>query len=58
MANRIGTDRIVYDEMSFEEGLKSIDEINRTLEMSDLFVIFLSENSIGSGWWVKYELFM
>lgn len=56
IANIIGKDRIVYDELTFEEGLKSIDEINRTLDISDLFVVFLSENSISSDW-VQYELF-
>ena len=56
VAEAIGNDRIVYDELTFEEGLKSIDEINRTLDSSDLFVVFLSENSINSNW-VKYELF-
>ncbi len=56
VAKRIGRDRIIYDELTFEEGLKSIDEINRTLKASDLFVVFLSLNSIDSDW-VKYELF-
>ncbi|SFS06187.1 toll/interleukin-1 receptor domain-containing protein [Anaeromicropila populeti] len=56
VAKRIGRDRVVYDELTFEEGLKSIDEINRTLKASDLFVVFLSLNSIESDW-VKYELF-
>lgn len=56
VANIIGKDRVVYDELTFEEGLKSIDEINRTLNVSDLFVVFLSENSINSKW-VQYELF-
>ncbi|CAK7052098.1 TIR domain-containing protein [Tissierella carlieri] len=56
VASIIGKDRIVYDELTFEEGLKSIDEINRTLKISDLFVVFLSENSINSDW-VQHELF-
>lgn len=56
VANRIGSDRIVHDEISFEEGLKSIDEINRTLEINDLFVVFLSKNSIELDW-LQHELF-
>lgn len=56
VANIIGKDRIAYDELTFEEGLKPIDEINRMLDASNLFVVFLSENSISSDW-VKYELF-
>lgn len=56
VAAKLGKDRIVYDEMTFEEGLMSIEEIDRGLEISDVFVVFLSENSINSDW-VKYELF-
>lgn len=56
VANKIGRDRVVYDDLTFEEGLPSIEEIDRGLNSSDLFVVFLSENSINSDW-VKYELF-
>ncbi|MEH7343533.1 TIR domain-containing protein, partial [Bacillus sp. JJ1532] len=56
IANKLGKDRVVYDALTFEEGLKSIEEIDRGLDVSDIFVVFLSENSIKSDW-VQYELF-
>ncbi|MTI67837.1 MAG: TIR domain-containing protein [Firmicutes bacterium] len=56
VAKKIGKDRVVYDEFSFEKGLKSIEEIDRGLDASDLFVVFISENSINSKW-VQEELF-
>lgn len=51
----IGIDNVVYDEMTFEEGMLSLEEINKALNKTDLFVIFLSNNSLKSDW-VKYEL--
>ena len=51
----LGKDAIVYDTLTFEAGERSIDEINRTLAISDLYVILLSENAVESRW-VKYEL--
>ena len=41
--------------MTFEEGMKTIDEINVYLNETSLFVIFLSNASLDSDW-VKYEL--
>ncbi len=52
---RSGSERIIYDEMTFEEGMKTIDEINVYLNETSLFVIFLSNASLDSDW-VKYEL--
>ena len=51
----IGQHNVVYDEVTFEEGMMSIDEINRELDTTDLFVIFISDKSLDSKW-VKYEL--
>ena len=45
----------VYDEYSFEEGMGTLEEIERGLEASDLFVIFLSDIALERPW-VKEEL--
>lgn len=46
---------IHYDEYTFESGMKSMEEINRSLEETDLFVVFLSRKALESDW-VKKEL--
>ena len=55
LVKKVGKDAIVYDALTFEAGEKSIDEINRTLAFSDLYVILLSTSAVESRW-VKYEL--
>jgi len=55
LIERVGADSIVYDQMTFEAGEKSIDEINRTLAITDLYVILLSSTAVESEW-VKHEL--
>lgn len=55
LREKLGKDSIVYDAVTFEAGEKSVDEINRTLAFSDLYVILLSANAVESDW-VKYEL--
>lgn len=55
IAQQLGNARCVFDEISFEPGRKTIDEIFRTLEESDVFVFFISHKSIESPW-VKKEL--
>lgn len=55
LVGKLGKDSIVYDALTFEAGEKSLDEINRTLSFSDLYVILLSYDAIKSDW-VKYEL--
>lgn len=51
----IGIHNVVYDEFTFEKGMMPLEEIDRELGKTDLFVIFLSNNSLESDW-VKYEL--
>lgn len=51
----LGEDRLVYDELTFESGAKSIEEIRRSIETTDLFVILLSKNSLSSEW-VQQEI--
>lgn len=55
LSEKLGKSSIVYDELTFEAGEKSLDEINRTLAITDLYVILLSEHAMESSW-VKYEL--
>lgn len=46
---------IHYDEYTFESGMKSMEEINRSLAETDLFVVFISKTALESDW-VKKEL--
>lgn len=55
LVEKVGKDSIIYDTLTFEAGEKSIDEINRTLAFTDLYVILLSQAAVESPW-VKYEL--
>ena len=55
LADRLGKDRCVYDDYTFEEGMKLIEEIDKGLNQSDLFVLFISESALESEW-VKSEL--
>jgi hypothetical protein len=55
VANWLGKDSIVYDEFTFEEGEKSLDEIFRGLEKTSIFVFFISNHSLESEW-VKKEI--
>lgn len=50
VANYLGKINIEYDEYTFEEGEKPIDEIFRGLEESQLFVLFISEYALESKW--------
>lgn len=50
VALKLGYHKCVYDEFTFEEGMKSLDEILKWLKKSDLFVIFLSNDSLNSDW--------
>lgn len=55
IADKFGKDIAVFDEYSFEAGMKTFDEILKSLNSSDLFVIFLSNAALESAW-VKKEL--
>lgn len=55
VAKKLGHHKCVYDEFTFEEGMKSLDEILKWLKKSELFVIFLSNDSLNSDW-VKREI--
>lgn len=50
-----GKDRSVFDEMTFEYGMKTLDEIFAGIDASDIFVIFISDDSLNSEW-VSEEL--
>lgn len=52
----IGQESVILDEISFQEGRKTIKEIEEYLENTDLFVFFISDDSLESVW-VKKELF-
>jgi hypothetical protein len=55
VVERLSANRITYDELTFEEGLKTIDEIRKGLTASDLFVLFISGAALDSTW-VQNEL--
>lgn len=55
IANKFGKDIAIYDEFSFEVGIKTLDEIIKELDQTDLFVIFLSNTALDSEW-VKREM--
>lgn len=55
IATKLGKDIAIYDKFSFESGLKTFDEILKELDVTDLFVIFLSNSALESEW-VKKEL--
>jgi putative TPR repeat-containing protein len=48
---------IHYDEHTSEAGIKTLEEIKKSLNKTDLFVIFLSRASLNSEW-VQKELFL
>lgn len=50
VADSLGSALCHYDERTFEPAGESADEIIQALQNSDLFVLFLSENSLKSKW--------
>ena len=50
IANLLGNQRCVLDENSFEPGAKTLDEIFRELDESDVFVLFISDKALNSEW--------
>lgn len=55
IADLFGKDRCVFDEVTFESAMKNIDEIFQSMDNTDIFVYFISDNSLNSDW-VKIEL--
>lgn len=55
LVKALGEDSVVIDNVAFQEGRKTIEEIYYQLEKTDLFVIFLSNKSLSSEW-VQNEL--
>lgn len=51
----LGEDKLVYDELTFEAGGKTIDEIRSSLDDTDLFVLLISKEALKSDW-VKQEI--
>lgn len=56
VAEKLGVS-CVYDEYSFEEGMRPLEEIISGLDASQLFAVFLSSDSLDSEW-VRSELFL
>lgn len=46
----LGASRCVFDECCFDNGKKIIDEILRGLQNTDLFILFVSNESLDSEW--------
>ena len=55
IAKELGQHHCAYDEYSFSPGCKTLDEIFREMDESDIFVIFLSEKALLSEW-VQLEI--
>lgn len=55
LRERLGDSAVVYDKLTFEAGEKIMDEILRTMENTDLFVVLLSGHALDSRW-VQEEL--
>lgn len=53
--NYFGSNRCIFDEMTFECGMRTLKEIFEGVEKSDIFVFFISNNSLNSEW-VQKEL--
>ena len=54
LADKFG-DRAIYDAYTFEAGMKTVEEIIKNLERTDLFVLLISDRALESEW-VKQEI--
>ena len=54
VAKKLGS-RAVYDAYSFESGMKTLEEILRGIDISELFVLFISDAALNSDW-VRKEI--
>ena len=50
IANQLGRNNCHFDTLTFEAGRKTIDEIFKGLEETDIFVLFISDYSLQSEW--------
>lgn len=50
IADRLRNEEIEYDEYTFDEGVKTLEEIYNALDTTGIFVLFLSENAFNSVW--------
>lgn len=50
-----GGDRCIFDEMTFESGMKTLQEIFKGIDETDIFVFFISNDALESAW-VKKEI--
>ncbi|MFJ5362253.1 TIR domain-containing protein [Pectobacterium sp. CHL-2024] len=50
VANWLGKENIIYDEFTFEEGEKNLDQILDGLKETELFVLFISNDALNSPW--------
>jgi tetratricopeptide (TPR) repeat protein len=55
IAEKFGPDRCFYDEYTFRPGMKTLEEIYKALDKTDIFVLFISDTSLNSPW-VKKEI--
>ncbi|MDR2084648.1 MAG: TIR domain-containing protein [Bacteroidales bacterium] len=55
IANSLGKAQCVFDDFEFESGMKVFDEIKKGIGNSDIFVFFISNDSLNSDW-VKTEI--
>ena len=55
VARLLGFHNCVYDEYTFEAGMKSLEEILKNISTSNLFVLFISDSALESTW-VKHEI--
>jgi hypothetical protein len=51
----LGKDNVICDEFTFEEGEKTLHEILKGLDTSQIFVLFISDSALESPW-VKREI--
>lgn len=55
VATQLGNKNCVLDEISFDPGSKTLNQIFNELDSSDIFVLFISDSSLESPW-VKKEI--
>lgn len=55
IAKQLGGNNCILDEISFDAGRKTLDQIFSELDKTDLFVLFISNESLNSKW-VRQEI--